>query len=161
MDDSNDNQNTIINQNKKKCGHPKTDIWDYFKEGPRNRGHCSAECQPIEMQGHIALNCLKVSPEVKSLFLEKVKNNGHLGYNKKIKISHNQPKIDEIFDSTKIDQVKIEMANRAIVKFFACCGYNPPCRQTLTEDMLNAEISHVITEINLKLNNEKNLTLDT
>ncbi|CAB5352478.1 unnamed protein product [Rhizophagus irregularis] len=169
MDDSNDNQNTIINQNKKKCGRPKTDIWDYFKEGPRNRGHCSAECnfcgwkqqvgQPIEMQGHIALNCLKVSPEVKSLFLEKVKNNGHLGYNKKIKISHNQPKIDEIFDSTKIDQAKIEMANRAIVKFFACCGYNPPCRQTLTEDMLNAEISHVITEINLKLNNEKNLTL--
>ncbi|GBC49441.2 ribonuclease H-like domain-containing protein [Rhizophagus irregularis DAOM 181602=DAOM 197198] len=190
MDDSNDNQNTIINQNKKKRGRPKTDIWDYFKEGPRNRGHCSAECnfcgwkqqvgQPIEMQGHIALNCLKVSPEVKSLFLEKVKNNGHLGYNKKIKISHNQPKIDEIFDSTKIDQAKIEMANRAIVKFFACCGipfhiienpffidllrtlcpgYNPPCRQTLTEDMLNAEISHVITEINLKLNNEKNLTL--
>jgi len=134
------------------------------------------------MQGHIALNCLKVPPEVKSLFLEKVKNNGHLGYNKKIKISHNQPKIDEIFDSTKIDQAKIEMANCAIVKFFACCGipfhiiknpffidllrtlcpgYNPPCRQTLTEDMLNAEISHVITEINLKLNNEKNLTLGT
>ncbi|PKY58135.1 hypothetical protein RhiirA4_479791 [Rhizophagus irregularis] len=240
MDDSNDNQNTIINQNKKKRGHPKTDIWDYFKEGLRNRGHCSAEyncCgwkqqvgQPIEMQGHIALNCLKVSPEVKSLFLEKVKNNGHLGYNKKIKISHNQPKIDEIFDSTKIDQAKIEMANCAIVKFFACCvknnghlgynkkikishnqpkideifdstkidqakiemancaivkffaccgipfhiienpffigllrtlclGYNLPCRQTLTEDMLNAEILHVITEINLKLNNEKNLTL--
>ncbi|CAB4482610.1 unnamed protein product [Rhizophagus irregularis] len=123
------------------------------------------------MQGHIALNCLKVSPEVKSLFLEKVKNNGHLGYNKKIKISHNQPKIDEIFDSIKIDQAKIEMANRAIVKFFACCGIpfhiieNPFfidfLRTSLTEDMLNAEISHVITEINLKLNNEKNLTLDT
>ncbi|GBC22645.2 ribonuclease H-like domain-containing protein [Rhizophagus irregularis DAOM 181602=DAOM 197198] len=123
------------------------------------------------MQGHIALNCLKVSPEVKSLFLEKVKNNGHLGYNKKIKISHNQPKIDEIFDSIKIDQAKIEMANRAIVKFFACCGIpfhiieNPffidLLRTSLTEDMLNAEISHVITEINLKLNNEKNLTLDT
>ncbi|CAG8774973.1 1427_t:CDS:2, partial [Rhizophagus irregularis] len=112
-------------------------------EGPRNRGHCSAECnfcgwkqqvgQPIEMQGHIALNCLKVSPEVKSLFLEKVKNNGHLGYNKKIKISHNQPKIDEIFDSTKIDQAKIEMANRAIVKFFACCvdSWTSTSRQSL------------------------------
>ncbi|PKY36411.1 hypothetical protein RhiirB3_458962 [Rhizophagus irregularis] len=161
-------------------------------ERPRNRRHCSVKCnfcgwkqqvgQPIEIQGHIALNCLKVSPEVKSLFLEKVKNNGHLSYNKKIKISHNQPKIDEIFDLTKIDQTKIEMANRAIVKFFACCGilfhiienpffidlfrtlcsgYNPPCRRTLIKDMLNAEISHVITEINLKLNNEKNLTLGT
>ncbi|EXX57228.1 hypothetical protein RirG_209200 [Rhizophagus irregularis DAOM 197198w] len=176
--DSNDNQDAIIDQNKKKRGHPKTDIWDYFKEGPRNRGHCTAECnfcgwkqqvgQPIEMQGHIALNCLKVSPEIKAIFLEKLITN------------HNQPKIDEKFDSTKIDQVKVEMANRAIVKFFVCCGipfhiienpffidllrilcpgYNLPCRQTLSEDMLNAEISHVITEINFKLSHEKNLTL--
>ncbi|CAB4476944.1 uncharacterized protein OCT59_012163 [Rhizophagus irregularis] len=97
--DSNDNQDAIIDQNKKKRGHPKTDIWDYFKEGPRNRGHCTAECnfcgwkqqvgQPIEMQGHIALNCLKVSPEIKAIFLEKVKNNRQLAYkNKIIKVDH-------------------------------------------------------------------------
>ncbi|CAB5379793.1 unnamed protein product [Rhizophagus irregularis] len=123
--DSNDNQDAIIDQNKKKRSRPKTDIWDYFKEGPRNRGHCTAECnfcgwkqqvgQPIEMQGHIALNCLKVSPEIKAIFLEKVKNNRQLGYkNKIIKVDYNQPKIDEKFDSTKIDQVKVEMANQAI-----------------------------------------------
>ena len=72
------------------------------------------------------------------------------------------------------------MANRAIVKFFACCGipfyiienpffidllrilcprYSPPCRQILSEDMLNAEISHVITEMNLKLSGKEYLIL--
>jgi hypothetical protein len=184
-------QGENIDLNKKKRGRPKTDVWEYFKEGPRNRGHCSAECnfcgwkqqigQPIEMQGHIAINCSKAPHEIKTIFLEKVKNNGHLGYkNKNIKIDLNQPKINEKFESTKIDQAKVEMVNRAIVKFFACCGipfhiienpffidllrtlcpgYIPPCRQTLSNDMLNAEISHVITEINLKLSNEKYLTL--
>lgn len=68
------------------------------------------------------------------------------------------------------------MVYRAIVKFFACCGipfhiienpffidflrtlcpgYISPCRQTLSNDILNAEIFHVITEINLKLSNKK------
>ncbi|GBC05414.1 hypothetical protein RclHR1_06200019 [Rhizophagus clarus] len=85
MSDSRDNQNAIINQNKKKHDHPKTDIWDYFKEGPKNRDHCLAECnfyswkqqvdQPIEMQGHIALNCLRLSFKIKTIFLEKIANN--------------------------------------------------------------------------------------
>ncbi|PKB99881.1 hypothetical protein RhiirA5_382853 [Rhizophagus irregularis] len=37
-------QSENIDLNKKKRGRPKTDVWEYFKEGPRNRGHCSAEC---------------------------------------------------------------------------------------------------------------------
>ena len=73
------------------------------------------------------------------------------------------------------------MADHAVVKFFACYGipfhivdnpffidllltlcfeYNSPCRQTLSEDMLNLKISHVITEVNLKLSGEEFLTLD-
>jgi hypothetical protein len=187
---SGNSQGVVINLNKKKRGRPKTDVWDYFKEGPKNRGHCTAECnfcgwkqqvgQPIEMQGHLAINCPKVPYEVKTIFLEKVRDVGHLGYKNKIIKIDNQPKINEKFESTKIDQAKIEMANRAIVKFFACCGipfhiienpffidllrilcpgYSPPCRQTLSEDMLNAEISHVITEMNLKLSGEEYLTL--
>ncbi|CAG8720122.1 14_t:CDS:2 [Rhizophagus irregularis] len=106
-------QSENIDLNKKKRGRPKTDVWEYFKEGPRNRGHCSAECnfcgwkqqigQPIEMQGYIAINCSKAPYEIKTIFLEK-------------------PKINEKFESTKIDQVKVEMVNHAIVKFFGCCG---------------------------------------
>jgi len=72
------------------------------------------------------------------------------------------------------------MTNCAVIKLFACCGipfhivenpffidlfrtlypkYNSPCRQTLSEDMLNVEISHVITETTLKLSKENYLTL--
>ncbi len=85
-----------------------------------------------------------------------------------------------MFESTRIEQNKVEMANRAIVRFFACCGipfhvvenpffvdllrilcpgYYPPSRNTLSGNMLNAEISHITTEINLKINEEKYLTL--
>lgn len=38
------NQDENIDLNKKKCGCPKTDVWEYFKKGPRNRDHYSAEC---------------------------------------------------------------------------------------------------------------------
>ncbi|CAB5100308.1 unnamed protein product [Rhizophagus irregularis] len=93
-------QSENIDLNKKKRGRPKTDVWEYFKEGPRNRGHCSAECnfcgwkqqigQPIEMQGYITINCSKAPYEIKTIFLEKVKNNGHLEYkNKNIKVDLN------------------------------------------------------------------------
>ena len=64
----------------------------------------------------------KISHKIKTIFLEKVKNNGCLGHKNKINKIDNQPKIDEKFESTKIDPAKIEMADHAVVKFFACCG---------------------------------------
>ncbi len=85
-----------------------------------------------------------------------------------------------MFEFTRIEQNKVEMANRTIVRFFACygipfhvvenpffvdllcilcLGYYPPGRNTLSGNMLNAEISHITTEINLKINREKYLTL--
>ncbi len=139
--------------------------------------------QPKEMIAHIALTCPKAPYNIKTIFLEKVKKNGKLGYednNKNAKLDSNQPKITGMFESTRIEQNKVEMANRAIVRFFACCGipfhvvenpffvdllrilcpgYYPPGRNTLSGNMLNAEISHITTEINLKINGEKYLTL--
>ena len=139
--------------------------------------------QPKEMIAHIALTCPKASHNIKTIFLEKVKKNGKLGYednNKNAKLDSNQPKITGMFESTRIEQNKVKMANQAIVRFFACCGilfhivenlffvdllrilcpgYYPPGRNTLLGNMLNAEISHITTEINLKINEEKYLTL--
>ena len=72
------------------------------------------------------------------------------------------------------------MANWVVVKFFSCCGipfhivenpffvdllrtlcpgYYPPSRNTLSENMFNAEVAHVTTEMNLKIKNETNLTI--
>src|SRR6266542_2569931 len=131
------------------------------------------------MIAHIALTCPKASHNIKTIFLEKVKKNGKLGYennNKNAKLDSNQPKITGMFESTRIEQNKVEMANRAIVRFFACCGipfhvvenpffvelliilytrYYSHSRNTISGNMLNAKISHITTEINLKINGEK------
>src|SRR6266498_5755740 len=191
--DMNDDDSQIFTNKGKKRGCHKSDIWDYFQEDERIQGYCTSECnfcswkqavrQPKEMIAHIAFTCPKAPHNIKTIFLEKVKKNGKLGYkdnNKNAKLDSNQPKITRMFESIKIEQNKVEMANRAIVRFFACCGipfhvvenpffvdllrilclgYYPSSRNTLSGNMLNAEISHITTEINLKINEEKYLTL--
>ncbi len=191
--DMNDDDSQIFTNKGKKRGRHKSDIWDYFQEGERIRGHCTSECnfcswkqavgQPKEMIAHIALTCPKAPHNIKTIFLKKVKKNEKLGYednNKNAKLDSNQPKITEMFEFIKIEQNKVKMANQTIVRFFACCGipfyvveipffvdllhilcpgYYPPSRNTLLGNILNAEISHITTEINLKINEEKYLTL--
>jgi hypothetical protein len=100
---------------------------------------------------------------------------------KKIKSNHNnQQQIDEHYDSFNITNSKIQMANQALIKLFACCGipfhlvqhpffvdfvkilcpaYLLPSRQQLSADMLNSEISHIQLKINAILENETCLTL--
>ncbi len=136
-----------------------------------------------EMIAHIALTCPKASHNIKTIFLEKVKKNEKLGYkdnNKNVKLDLNQPKITGMFESTRIKQNKVKIVNRVIVRVFACCGipfyiienlffvnllrilcsgYYLLSRNTLSGNMLNAEISHITIEINLKINGEKYLTL--
>jgi hypothetical protein len=173
----------------KKRGRPKGGIWDYFEEkGERIRGHCGGLCkfcgwekklvQPNDMREHLAFYCEEIPYEIRKHYLEIIKSNSILS--KKQKIDYQQPKIYEKFESTRIDSAKINMANRAIVKFFACCGIpfhiveNPffvdllrtlcpgyflPSRRTLSVSMLNKELAFVTDEINDMLNVETNLTL--
>jgi hypothetical protein len=133
---------------------------------------------PNDMKEHLAFYCKEVSYTTKKHYLEVIKNNSILS--KKQKNNHQQPKIYEKFESTTIDSAKIDMTNRAIVKFFACCGipfhivenpffvdllrtlcpgYLPPSRHTLSVSMLNTELAFVTDEINDLLNVEMNLTL--
>jgi hypothetical protein len=100
---------------------------------------------------------------------------------KKIKSNYdNQQRIDEHYDSLKIANSKVQMANQALIKLFVCCGipfhivqhpffvdfikilcpaYSLPSRQQLSADMLNSEISHIQLKINAILGNETCLTL--
>jgi len=82
--DMNDDDSQIFTNKEKKQDRYKSDIWDYFQEGERIRGHCTFECnfcswkqavrQPKEMIAHIALTCPKASHNIKTIFLEKVEN---------------------------------------------------------------------------------------
>ena len=52
-------------------------------------------------------------------FFRKRKKNGKLGYedsNKNAKFDSDQPKITRMFESTRIEQNKVEMANRVIME---------------------------------------------
>ena len=130
------------------------------------------------MREHLAFYCKDVPYTIRKHYLEVMKNNSISS--KKQKIDNQQPKIYEKFESTRIDTAKIDMANCAIVKFFACCGipfhivenpffidllrtlcpgYFPPSRHTLSATMLNIELAFVTSEVNNMLNDETNLTL--
>ena len=72
------------------------------------------------MRVYIAFYYEKIPYETKNYYLEIIKNNTF--NNKKQKINEQQPKVYEKFELTKIDFTKINMANHAIIKFFAYCN---------------------------------------
>ncbi|CAJ0637179.1 14318_t:CDS:2 [Entrophospora sp. SA101] len=126
---SNSGELDEINETKKRSGRPREEVWEYFEEkGERIKGHCGGVCkfcgwekrlaQPNDMREHLAFYCKEVPYETRKHYLEVIKNYSILN-----------------------------MANRAIVKFFACCG-------------IPFHILAFITgEINDMLNVETNLTL--
>ncbi|CAG8455899.1 8415_t:CDS:2, partial [Rhizophagus irregularis] len=139
------------------------DIW--MEIGARVQGHCGAKCKVCgwekkanaktdELETHIGLRCIKSNHD-------------------------NQQRIDEHYDSLKIANSKVQMANQALIKLFVCCGipfhlvqhpffvdfikilcpaYSLPSRQQLSANMLNSEISHIQIKINGILENETCLT---
>ena len=83
-------------------------------------------------------------------------------------------------NNDKIDELKIENANKALVRFFVCCGipfsvvdspffidftkslcygYKPPKRTTLSTRYLNTEIADITLKIEEELRHLTNLTL--
>ncbi|CAB4484763.1 unnamed protein product [Rhizophagus irregularis] len=203
-DDKDDTNNAEISK-KRKPGRPKNDVWTFFIEiGARVQGHCGAKCKVCgwekkanaktdELETHIGLRCIKVDYQIKEKYMNIIRNRGNLGHSndsindnerssKKIKSNHdNQQRIDEHYDSLKIANSKVQMANQALIKLFVCCeipfhlvqhpffidfikilcpAYSLPLRQQLSADMLNSEISHIQIKINGILENETCLTLD-
>ena len=75
-----------MNIDKKRTGHPKTDVWEYFEEkGERVKDHCGRICkfcsweqqiaQPNDMRAHLALYYEKASYKTKSYYLDIIKAN--------------------------------------------------------------------------------------
>ncbi|GBC25662.2 ribonuclease H-like domain-containing protein [Rhizophagus irregularis DAOM 181602=DAOM 197198] len=178
-------------------------ICDLYQIGARVQGHCGAKCKVCgwekkanaktdELETHIGLRCIKVDYQIKEKYMNIIRNRGNLGHSndsindnerssKKIKSNYdNQQRIDEHYDSLKIANSKVQMANQALIKLFVCCGipfhlvqhpffvdfikilcpaYSLPSRQQLSANMLNSEISHIQIKINGILENETCLTL--
>ena len=126
------------------------------------------------MKSHLALKCSEVPHNIKIEYLHMIKND---------KISSQQStqtQQSKDNNNDKIDDLKIENANKALVRFFVCCGipfsvvdspffidftkslcygYELPKRTTLSNRHLNAEIATITLKIEEELRNSTNLTL--
>jgi len=126
------------------------------------------------MKPHLALRCTEVPHHIKVEYLHIIKNND---ISSQQSTQKQQSKSD---NNDKIDELKIENANKALVRFFVCCGipfsvvdspffidftkslcygYEPPKRTTLSNRHLNAEIATITLKIEEELRNSTNLTL--
>lgn len=103
-------------------------MWDYFNSVDiLNDSHKGAECtfcsktwkrgKPSEMKAHLALKCGAVPLNVKMECLNMIKNDN---------IPAEQPsqrsETNEMDNNDLISEDKIVRANKALVRFFVCCG---------------------------------------
>ena len=195
-------------QKKNGPGKKKTSVWNYFEEiGEKKHGHVGCHCKACgwirkvgkayEMVDHLAFKCLKVSGEVKATFLQEVKARPSLDVatsstttstsstittttsSKRVKLQ-DQKKITAMFENTKIDTSKVQRCNRALTRFFICCGipfyvianpffidfvkslcpsYELPNRITFAGSWVNQELAHVTCDILDVIRDSDNITL--
>ena len=155
-----------------------------------------------EMVDYLAFTCQKITGEIRYFFLQEIKNRKALNIslplpnssiattttssssslpstNKKLKLQ-NQKTITSIFETTKIDTAKEQRCNRALTRFFICCGipfhvvsnpffvdfirclcpsYNLPNRVTFAGPWVNQELAHVTCSILDNITESNNITL--
>lgn len=189
----------IMQKQNKTPGRKPKEVWNYFIPiGNKKEGHQGCKCnycpwsqtrgEPNSMEAHLALSCHKVPIDVKEKFLLMVKARGETRtlqleavaeVSKKRKVG-NQQLITKFTESDTIEPVKQDICDRAVAKFFICCGvsfrivehpffidmvkslclgYEPPSAYTLSEDFLYTELSNIVVDQHLMLKRTTNLTL--
>lgn len=177
--------------NKRKGGgRPQNEVWEHYTQGERDsEGHASGTCKFCEknfsrgdvttLKGHIANHCPNSPPHLirkyQKVFEEKADNN-----NKKRKFS-NQTSLHDYHDTDEpLPQGRIDRINRALLKFFVCCGisfrvvespffidfinelnvaYDLPSRELLANRLFEDELGNVNSKIHKELQMSDNLTL--
>jgi hypothetical protein len=179
-------------------GRPKGNVWHYFEEVNNGKGkHKGAICnfchslwsrgKANEMKSHLAMKCKGHIPkDIRLNFLREIDNEQESSEvssstsSKKRKISNNQPTLDNYYDNSKIDEVKSNRADKALVRWFVCSGipfvaadspyfedftkslnsgYSPPKRTALATTHLDGELVNITLKIEKKLAKTKNLIL--
>ena len=195
MDASNNisNQQNEQTQKKNLGGRPLGFIWLHFRRIPTTSpGKFQAECNycsakwsrgetPV-LKAHLANHCPNTPTPVLREYLEKVKNrDSNISKKRKLDVNiHGQTSITNYHNSSELPEGRIQRINRALVKFFVCCGisyrivehpffidflkelnggYSPPTREYLSGRLLENELSLVNEKVEADLNNQENLTL--
>ena len=177
------------NKSNKGRGRPQNEIWEYYTQGERDsEGHASANCNFCDqkfgrgdiavLQGHFANHCLNAPADLirkyQKNFEEKANNNAK-------KRKSNQTSLHDYHDTNEpLPQGRTERINRALLKFFVCCGvsfrivespffidflqelnaaYDPSSCELLANRLFEDELGNVNFQINKELEASNNLTL--
>ena len=190
----------LLNTNKEKGkpGRKRGPVWIHFNDiGTKKEGHIGCKCiycgwtqnrgEPAQMQAHLALSCSKVPSTIKIEYLLLIKQNAEekvtnstSTVSKKRCVNLSQTRIDKFYESDQIDSTKQVLCDKAVAKFFICCGvafhlvshpffidmvkslcngYEPPCSTTLSNTLMNNELTKITVDQQLTLDKESDLTL--
>lgn len=182
---------TPVIKEKHPGGRPLGQIWKHFNKGKVvNVGKFEAECKycssnwkrgetPV-LEEHLANHCPNVPGNILREYLEKVGLRENTPNKKKRRQEAGQTSITAFHDATELPEARINRINRALVKFFICCGisfrivehpffidflkelnggYDPPTSEYLSGRLLESELCKVNKNVNEDIMNQSNLTL--
>ena len=113
-------------------GRPLGSIWNHFiKKESVGPGKFTAECKycsskwnrgetPV-LEEHLASHCSNVSTSIIREYMAKIGTRVNAS-NKKRKPETGQTNITDFHDSSELSESRTNRINRALVKFFVCCG---------------------------------------
>jgi hypothetical protein len=134
------------------------------------------------LEEHLASHCSNVSQLVLREYMEKIKSQENT-FNKKRKFDKSvvsQTTMTAFHDSTNLLEARINQINRALIKFFICCGisyrimehlffidllkelnagYDPSTWEYLSGHLLETELCNVNEKMNKDIMNQHNLIL--
>jgi hypothetical protein len=187
------NNNNNKGKGKGKGSRRQDEVWVHFTQSERDsQGHASASCNFCQfrfsrgeiaaLQGHIANHCMK-APIILIRKYQSALEENQTKNDKKRKGPEGQKYLDEYHDNPKpLPQGRVDRINRALIKFFVCCGvpfrvvespffidllkelnsaYNLPSRGVLTNRLLESELGYVNSRVSKELDSMDNLTIGT
>lgn len=150
--------------------------------------HAWSRAYVYELQSHLANVCLSCPDDVKNFYIGFLSADGDntaeepkpSNLRKRNYIENDQRDIHYYFENKNLPDKKVDSINKALIRAFVCSGvpfnvinnpffkeflyelrpnYNPPSRQTLSNQLLSKEIAKVNNSINIKLDSAENLTI--
>lgn len=136
--------------------------------------------QPDTLEDHLATECQHCSENVREEYLTIVANRTVEKTSSRKRQKKNQTQLNEFVESTTLSNQRYNDINKALGKFIVTCSipfstvehpffiefckqlrpaYNPPTRNTLSNNILNSENAQIILKIQEEIQNEENITI--
>jgi BED zinc finger len=190
---SSTSSNNNNNKGKGKGGRRQDEVWIHFAQSERDsQGHATATCNYCQvkymrgeisiLQGHIANHCTEAPISLVRKYQTALEEN-QTKHNKKRKVPQGQRYLDEYHDVARsLPQGRVDRIDRALIKFFVCCGvlfrvvespffidllkelnsaYNLPSQDILSNRLLESELGYVNSKVSKELDSTNNLTIGT